>query len=73
MNVPSSTISRGLIRGFKCPISSQEFLHGDNADEREAAYREQIAHTQAIMYAQDGDSPCNRALQDRINLYQAGK
>lgn len=72
--IPSSTVSRGTIRGFRCPISNVEFLQTDDtAATRDAAYRAQQHHTANIMHEQDNGTPRDRSLQDRQRLYQAGQ
>jgi hypothetical protein len=53
--IPSSIIRRGLVGGFKCPISDKEFVSDDGLKAtKERLYREQQAHTTAVMHNLDG-------------------
>jgi hypothetical protein len=53
--IPSSIIRRGLIGGFKCPISGQEFVSDDGRqDTKKQLYQEQQDYTAALMHELDG-------------------
>jgi len=55
MNIPSDVVRRGLVGGFRCPISGKEFVSDDGRhDTKERLYREQQEHTAALMLDMDG-------------------
>lgn len=71
MNEPELfKVQRGLVQGYRCPISNREFVSIDPT-ENEQLRRDCLAHTMSIMYAQDGTEPKERSLQSRQNLHRS--
>jgi hypothetical protein len=53
--IPSDVVRRGLIGGYRCPISGKEFVSDDGRhDTKERLYREQQDYTAALMLDMDG-------------------
>jgi len=55
MNIPSDLVRRGLVGGYRCPISGKEFVSDDGLKEtKERLYREQQEFTAALIHDMGG-------------------
>ena len=67
-------INAGLIRGYREQISGVEYVaHNPTAAEVAELRQQAVAASLATIYAQDGDTPVKRSLQDRQSLYAASR
>jgi len=55
MNIPSDLVRRGLVGGYRCPISGREFVSDDSRhDTRQRLYREQQEFTAELIHDMGG-------------------
>ena len=62
--IPSSVVRRGLVGGFKCPISGKEFVSDDGRqDAKKQLYQEQQQYTAELMHDMDAGEYRDREVE----------